>query len=60
MPLQGKKDRFQLHFGSLKEVIACNNPVRLVVAIDGTKVRASNSKKNNFNPKKIVRHLTYV
>jgi transposase len=30
------------------------------VAIDGTKVRASNSKKNNFNQKKIDRHLAYI
>lgn len=31
-----------------------------VVAIDGTKVRANNSKKNNFSPKKIDRHLIYI
>lgn len=31
-----------------------------VVAIDGTKIRASNSKKNNYNPKKIQRHLDYI
>lgn len=31
-----------------------------VVAIDGTKVRAHNSKKNNYNPKKIERHLAYI
>jgi transposase len=31
-----------------------------VVAVDGTKFRAHNSKKNNFNPKKIERHLTYI
>jgi transposase len=30
------------------------------VAIDGTKVRAHNSKKNNFNPKKLERHLAYI
>jgi transposase len=30
------------------------------VAIDGTKVRASNSKKNNYNQKKIDRHLAYI
>lgn len=30
------------------------------VAIDGTKVRAHNSKKNNYNPKKIERHLKYI
>jgi len=30
------------------------------VAVDGTKFRAHNSKKNNYNPKKIERHLTYI
>ena len=30
------------------------------IAVDGTKVRAHNSKKNNFNPKKIQRHLDYI
>ena len=30
------------------------------IAIDGTKVRAHNSKKNNFSPKKIERHLQYI
>jgi len=31
-----------------------------VVAIDGTKARAHNSKKNNYNEKKIKRHLNYI
>lgn len=31
-----------------------------VIAIDGTKVRAHNSKKNNYNPKKIERHMAYI
>jgi transposase len=31
-----------------------------VVAIDGTKIRAHNSKKNNYSPNKIKRHLTYI
>lgn len=31
-----------------------------LVAGDSTKLRAQNSKKNNFNPKKIERHLTYI
>lgn len=31
-----------------------------VVAIDGTKVRAHNSKKNNYSPNKIKRHLAYI
>ncbi len=31
-----------------------------VVAIDGSKFRAVNSKKNNYNQKKIKRHLSYI
>ena len=31
-----------------------------LVAIDGTKFRADNSKKNNFTEKKIDRHLKYI
>ena len=31
-----------------------------IIAGDGTKLRAQNSKKNNFNPKKIERHLQYI
>ena len=31
-----------------------------LVAGDSTKLRAQNSKKNNFNPKKIERHLEYI
>lgn len=31
-----------------------------VIAVDGTKVRAHNSKKNNYSPKKIARHLAYI
>ena len=30
------------------------------IAIDGTKVRAHNSKKNNYTPKKLDRHLEYI
>jgi transposase len=30
------------------------------VAIDGTKFRAHNSKKNNYNPKKLDRHFKYI
>jgi len=30
------------------------------IAIDGTKLRAHNSKKSNYNPKKIERHLAYI
>lgn len=31
-----------------------------VIAVDGTKSRAHNSRKNNYNPKKIERHLAYI
>ena len=31
-----------------------------LVAIDGTKFRADNSKKNNYNKKKIERHLKHI
>lgn len=31
-----------------------------LLAGDSTKLRAQNSKKNNFNPKKIERHLEYI
>lgn len=30
------------------------------VAVDGSKFRAQNSKKNNFNEKKIKRHIEYI
>ena len=31
-----------------------------MIAVDGTKIRGNNSKKNNYNPKKIERHLAYI
>jgi hypothetical protein len=31
-----------------------------LVAGDSTKLRAQNSKKNNFNPSKIERHIAYI
>jgi transposase len=31
-----------------------------LIAGDSTKMRAQNSKKNNFNPKKIKRHIAYI
>lgn len=31
-----------------------------LLAGDGTKLRAQNSKKNNYNQKKIERHLAYI
>jgi transposase len=32
----------------------------ILIAGDSTKLRAQNSKKNNFNPKKIAKHLAYI
>jgi transposase len=32
----------------------------ILIAGDGTKLRAQNSKKNNYNQKKIERHLAYI
>jgi len=31
-----------------------------LVAIDGTKIRANNSKRNNFSKKKLKRHIEYI
>jgi transposase len=31
-----------------------------VVAIDGTKIRAQNNKKNNFNEAGLIKHLAYI
>lgn len=31
-----------------------------LIAVDGSKFRANNSKRNNFNPKKIKRHVDYL
>jgi transposase len=31
-----------------------------LLGVDGSKLRAVNSKKNNFNPRKIERHLKYI
>lgn len=31
-----------------------------IIAVDGTKIRGNNSKKNNYNSKKIQRHLDYI
>lgn len=44
-------------------VVLCSNWDLLgkeLIAIDGSKFRAVNSKKNNYNQKKIERHLAYI
>lgn len=51
------RNTFKLFVLFLKETELVSGEV---VAIDGTKFRAHNSKKNNFNPKKIERHLAYI
>jgi len=57
--LNGKalRNTFKLFVLFLKELGLIDGKI---LAIDGTKVRAHNSKKNNFNPKKIERHLAYI
>jgi len=54
---QALKNTFKLFVLFLKE---CELIGGKTVAIDGTKVRANNSKKNNYNQKKIDRHLAYI
>ena len=51
------RNTFKLFVGFLKEadLIGCQT-----IAIDGTKARAHNSKKNNYNQKKIDRHFAYI
>lgn len=53
----GLKNLFKLFVSFLKDVdlIGCET-----IAIDGTKSRAHNSKKANFNQNKIDRHLAYI
>ncbi|HUH75049.1 MAG TPA: transposase, partial [Chitinophagales bacterium] len=51
------KSLFRLYVLFLKDLDLIGGEV---VAIDGTKFRASNSKKNNYSPKKLERHLAYI
>jgi len=51
------RNLFKLFVLFLKEVNLIGGKT---IAIDGTKVRAHNSKKNNYNPKKIQRHIDYI
>ena len=48
---------FKLFVSFLKDIDLVSGQV---VAIDGTKSRAHNSKKNNYNQKKIERYLAYI
>ena len=51
------KTTFKLFVLFLKEVDLITGEV---IAMDGTKTRANNSKKNNYSPKRIERHLAYI
>ncbi|WP_243698933.1 IS1182 family transposase [Flavobacterium sandaracinum] len=53
----GLKKLFKLFVSFLKDADLISGEV---IAIDGTKSRAHNSKKANFNQKKIERHLAYI
>lgn len=54
---QALSNTFKLFVLFLKEasLVGCST-----VASDGTKVRAHNSKKNNYSPKKLERHINYI
>ena len=54
---QALRNTFKLFVLFLKEADLISGNV---IAIDGTKSRAHNSKKNNYNEKKIKRHLDYI
>ncbi len=51
------KNTFKLFVSFLKDADLITGKI---VAVDGTKMRAHNSKKNNYSPKKIERHLKYI
>lgn len=51
------RNLFKLFITFLKDIDLISGKT---IAVDGTKVRANNSKKNNFNPKKIERHIEYI
>jgi len=51
------RNLFKLFVTFLKEMDLIGGST---IGIDGTKVRAHNSKMNNFSPKKIKRHIDYV
>ena len=54
---QALRNTFKLFVLFLKEADLIGSEL---IAVDGTKSRAHNSKKNNYNPKKIERHLAYI
>lgn len=54
---QALRNTFKLFVSFLKDVDLISGQT---IAIDGTKSRAHNSKKNNYNQKKIDRHFAYI
>ena len=54
---QALQNLFKLFVSFLKDTGLIGGKV---IAVDGTKIRGNNSKKNNYNPKKIQRHLDYI
>lgn len=54
---QALRNTFKLFVLFLKDVDLISGTT---IAIDGTKSRAHNSKKNNYNQKKIDRHIAYI
>lgn len=51
------KNLFKLFVIFLKEAGLVGGKI---MAVDGTKIRGNNSKKHNYNSKKIERHLAYI
>lgn len=54
---QALRNTFKLFVAFLKDLDLISAQT---IAIDGTKSRAHNSKKNNYNQKKIDRHFAYI
>lgn len=48
---------FRMFVAFLKDIDLVSGEI---IAIDGTKVRASNSKKANYSEKKLERHISYI
>lgn len=59
-----RRDNSDAIRGVFQETVATAKNFGLIggqlIAGDSTKLRAQNSKKNNYNPKKIERHLAYI
>ena len=64
IPPVAVKKKFNLCIIQVRTTVQITKHFNLIggklIAGDSTKFRAQNSKKNNFNPKKIDRHITYI